>query len=165
MKVLKIEENLPKYSFWSAVGSLMYLSVCPRGPDITFTVHFVSQAVSKPRYHHWEIVKRILKYIRGTLDYGIVYEPGECSFKLSVRFNYAGVSPSKSTSGFICKMNQITNNIWFSQKQLCFIVCISDGGRVHSWRLAAQRNILVVVLYRSLYLKFPHQYYGLIAWP
>ncbi|KAG5868680.1 hypothetical protein JTB14_006567 [Gonioctena quinquepunctata] len=110
------EEISPNIPFRSAVGSLMYLSVATR-PDITFAVHFVSQAVSKPRYHHWEIVERILKYIRGTLDYGIVYEPGECSLQAFSDSNYAGdLSTRKSTSGFICKMNQgaIT---WFSQKQ------------------------------------------------
>ncbi|KAG5878499.1 hypothetical protein JTB14_035173 [Gonioctena quinquepunctata] len=94
----------------------MYLSVTTR-PDITFAVHFAAQAVSKSRYHHWEIVKRILKYLRGTLDYGIVYEPGEFSLRTFSDSNYAdGLSARKSTSGFICKMNQgaIT---WFSQNQ------------------------------------------------
>ncbi|KAG5883623.1 hypothetical protein JTB14_029568 [Gonioctena quinquepunctata] len=94
----------------------MYLSVATR-PDITFVVHFAAQAVSKPRYHHWEIVKRILKYLRGTLGYGIVYEPGEFSLQAFSDSNYADdLSARKSTSRFICKMNQgaIT---WFSQNQ------------------------------------------------
>ncbi|KAG5870530.1 hypothetical protein JTB14_033326 [Gonioctena quinquepunctata] len=98
MEVSKMKENLPRYSF----GSLMYLTVATR-PDITFAEHFVSQAVSKPRYHHWEIVERILKYIRGTLDYGIVYEPGECFLQAFSDSNYAGdLSTRESTSGFIC---------------------------------------------------------------
>ncbi|KAG5875724.1 hypothetical protein JTB14_007659 [Gonioctena quinquepunctata] len=91
----EISPNIP---FRSAVGSLMYLSIVTR-PDITFAVHFASQAVSKPRYHHWEIVKRILKSIRGTLDYGIVYQPGECSLQAFSDSNYAGdLSTRKSTS-------------------------------------------------------------------
>ncbi|KAG5890546.1 hypothetical protein JTB14_028297 [Gonioctena quinquepunctata] len=112
----KISPNIP---FRSAVGCLMYLSVATR-PDITFAVHFVSQAVSKPRYHHWEIVKRILKYIRGTSDYGIVYEPGECSLQVFSDSNYAGdLSTRKSTSGFI---------------SLCFIVDDgSEAAKEISW--------------------------------
>ncbi|KAG5884374.1 hypothetical protein JTB14_026206 [Gonioctena quinquepunctata] len=84
-----VEEISPNIPFRSAIGSLIYLSVATR-PDITFAVHFVSQTVSKPRYYHWKIIRRILKYLRRTLDYGIVHEPSECSLQAFSDSNYAG---------------------------------------------------------------------------
>ena len=57
-----------------AVGSLMYaaLSTCP---DIAFTVQTVSHFSTKPGPAHWEAVKRIFRYLKGTsklwLSYGM----------------------------------------------------------------------------------------------
>lgn len=55
-------KNVP-YS--SAVGSLMYAMVCTR-PDIAYAVGIVSRYLSNPGRHHWEAVKWIMRYLRGT---------------------------------------------------------------------------------------------------
>nr|GEW35625.1 hypothetical protein [Tanacetum cinerariifolium] len=73
----------------------------------------------KPTTLHFRVVKRILRYIRGTLDYGINYEKGS-EFKELVGFtdsDHGGdVVSGKSTSGMIFYLgrNVIT---WQSQKQ------------------------------------------------
>ncbi|GKA60335.1 retrovirus-related pol polyprotein from transposon TNT 1-94 [Tanacetum coccineum] len=53
-------------------GSLMYLMVYPR-PDITYAVSIVSRYLANPGKNHWEVVKWILKYSKGTADVGLVY--------------------------------------------------------------------------------------------
>ncbi|KAG6528167.1 hypothetical protein ZIOFF_010317 [Zingiber officinale] len=58
--------------FRSLVGNLMYL-IATR-PDITYAVSLVSQFMEKPFSNHWETTKRILRYVKGTLDYGIFYQ-------------------------------------------------------------------------------------------
>jgi hypothetical protein len=60
----------------SLVGSLRYL-VHTR-PDITFAVGYVSRFMEKPRQEHLAAVKHILRYIAGTVDYGIIY-PKRCN--------------------------------------------------------------------------------------
>jgi hypothetical protein len=55
----------------SLVGSLRYL-VHTR-PDIAFAVGYVSRFMEKPRQEHLVAVKHLLRYIAGTVDYGIVY--------------------------------------------------------------------------------------------
>lgn len=53
-----------------AIGSLMYLMVCTR-PDIAYIVGVLSRYLEKPSETHWQGVKRILKYLKGTVDHGI----------------------------------------------------------------------------------------------
>ena len=57
----------------SAVGSLMYAMLCTR-PDICFAVGMVSRYQSAPGEEHWIAVKHILKYLRRTRDYMLVYQ-------------------------------------------------------------------------------------------
>jgi hypothetical protein len=51
----------------SAVGSIMYLMVCTR-PDIAHAVSVVSRYLSCPGRVHWEAVKWILRYLKGTAN-------------------------------------------------------------------------------------------------
>lgn len=55
----------------SLVGSLRYL-VHTR-PDISYAVGYVSRFMEKPREEHFAGVKHLLRYVAGTVDYGLVY--------------------------------------------------------------------------------------------
>ena len=54
------------------IGLLMYL-VNTR-PDISFAVNSLSQFMVDPWRVHWTATKHVLRYIRGTVEYGLVYE-------------------------------------------------------------------------------------------
>ena len=56
----------------SVVGCLMYAMVCTR-PDLAHAVSQVSKYMSKPGRQHWEAVKWIFRYLRGTVGHGIVF--------------------------------------------------------------------------------------------
>ena len=62
--------------FASTVGSLMYAMLCTR-PDIYYAVGIVSRYQSNPGMGHWIAVKHILKYLRRTRDYMLVYSGGD----------------------------------------------------------------------------------------
>lgn len=55
----------------SLVGGLQYL-VLTR-PEITFTVHKLSQYVAAPTLQHVMAYKRILRYLKGIKDYGLKF--------------------------------------------------------------------------------------------
>ena len=57
----------------STVGSLMYVMLCAR-PDICYSVGMVSRYQSNLGPKHWQAVKHILKYLRRTKDYTLVYQ-------------------------------------------------------------------------------------------
>ena len=64
-----------KISYASTVGSLMYTMLCTR-LDICYVVGLVSQYQSNTGEEHWIAVKHILKYLRKTRDYMLVYSSG-----------------------------------------------------------------------------------------
>ncbi|OWZ03591.1 Integrase, catalytic core protein [Phytophthora megakarya] len=53
------------------IGSLMYLMTGSR-PDIAFSMMIVRKYLNNPGLTHWSAVKRILRYVKGTLNYGLV---------------------------------------------------------------------------------------------
>ena len=55
----------------SIVGGLCYL-VHTR-PDIAFAVGYVSRFMKDPRENHWAAVKRLLRYVKGAVDQGIIF--------------------------------------------------------------------------------------------
>nr|GEY88133.1 retrovirus-related Pol polyprotein from transposon TNT 1-94 [Tanacetum cinerariifolium] len=65
-------ERMSKVPNTNAVGSLMYFMVCTR-PDMVYAVSVVSRYLANPSKNHWEAVKWILKYLRGTANVGLVY--------------------------------------------------------------------------------------------
>ena len=54
------------------IGSLMYLT--NTRPDIFFAMNSLSQFLTDLRHVHLITVKHILRYLKGTVDYGIKYE-------------------------------------------------------------------------------------------
>ena len=53
------------------IGSLMYL-VHTR-PNICYTVNALSQFMSDPKHIHWVAAKHVLRYVQGTITYGLRY--------------------------------------------------------------------------------------------
>ena len=62
-------EGIP---YASAVGSLIYAMLCTR-LDIYFAIGMVSRYWSNPSLEHWTTVKHILKYLRRTKHYMLMY--------------------------------------------------------------------------------------------
>ena len=86
--------------------------------DISFAVNFLSQFMVDPRRVHWTATKHILRYIRGTLEYGLVYEHrGGVQLARFTDVDWARcVEDQKSTSG--CCFN-IGSGVfsWFRRKK------------------------------------------------
>ena len=72
-KTLEEEKTMRQVSYALAMGSLMYAMLCTR-LDICYSVGIVSRYQSNLGPKHWEAVKNILKYLRRTRDYFLVYQ-------------------------------------------------------------------------------------------
>lgn len=107
--------NVP---YKEAVGSLLYLAMVTR-PDIAYAVHAVSQYAESPQKIHWNAVKRIMKYIKGTVNHGILFPKGDQMLSITAYSDadFAGDKTTrKSTSGTIIKVGDAPV-VWSSQKQ------------------------------------------------
>ncbi|XP_062105110.1 secreted RxLR effector protein 161-like [Humulus lupulus] len=105
-----------KVPYASAVGSLMYAMLCTR-PDICYAVGVVSRYQSNPGPEHWIAVKHILKYLRRTRDYMLVYKGGVLNPVGYTDSDFqTDVDDRKSTSGMVFTLGGGAV-IWRSVKQ------------------------------------------------
>ena len=95
-------EAMKKVPYRNAVGALLFLMLCTR-PDLAFATIQSAKFVEDPRPSHWQAIKRIFRYIKGTANYGITYYATE-------KFLLEGWSDSdwggdldtrRSTSGYL----------------------------------------------------------------
>ncbi|KAK8455568.1 hypothetical protein SEVIR_4G141001v4 [Setaria viridis] len=111
-------EEVDATMYRSLVGSLRYL-VHTR-PDISFAVGYVSRFMEKPRQEHLAAVKHLLRYIAGTIDYGLVYPKLTKGDSRLIGYSDSDlggdVDERKSTAGVIFFLGGMVIS-WSSQKQ------------------------------------------------
>ncbi len=93
------------------------LCIISLSPSLTFAVHQVCQYMSAPTTTHLATAKRVLHYIRGTLNHGIEFTSGPLSLSAYIDTYWVGDPDDwRSTSGFLIYLgsNAIT---WFAKKQ------------------------------------------------
>ena len=71
-KTVEEREHMASVLYASTVGSLMYAMVCTR-LDITHVVEVVRKYMTNPGKEHWEAVKWLLRYLRGTSNTSLCY--------------------------------------------------------------------------------------------
>jgi len=102
--------------FRRLVGKLIYLSITR--PDISFSVQFLSQFMSHPTDAHMKEVIHLLRYLRATPDYGLLY-PSSSEFLLKAFCDSDwGSCPNsrKSVTGYPIMLGQSLIS-WKSKKQ------------------------------------------------
>ncbi|KAM1599967.1 hypothetical protein ACFX15_023601 [Malus domestica] len=62
----------PEVPYLTAIGALLYLVQCTR-PDISFAVNLLARYSNAPTCRHWNDVKEIFRYLKGTMDLGLFY--------------------------------------------------------------------------------------------
>ena len=103
--------------FRSLIGSLRYLT--HTRPDLLFAVGILSRHMETPTQEHYIGVKRVLRYLKGTQDYGLFYKKGDLKGELIgySDSDFAGdCNDRKSTSGHIFFFGGMAVS-WSSQKQ------------------------------------------------
>ena len=119
-KVVGVDgDEVDERMYQAAIGSLNYAAIATR-PDISAAVGKLSQFMKNPRKEHWVGVKRILRYIRGTLDFGLRFCAKDSDDFVLLGYSdsdWAGcVDSRKSTSGQIFLLGGCAIS-WRSKKQ------------------------------------------------
>jgi hypothetical protein len=98
------------------IGSLMYLTITR--PNICFVMNTLSQYMVEPIRVHLVAAKHVMRYLKGTLDYGLCFTE-DCDFKLYgyTDSDWAGrASDRKITSGCCFSLGS-TMTSWQNKKQ------------------------------------------------
>ena len=84
----------------SIVGGLQYLTFTR--PDLSFSVNLVCQFMHNPTTFHWQLVKRILRYVKSTMAYGIpIYKSSLNNIVAYGNADWAGCPDTRrSTTGY-----------------------------------------------------------------
>uniref|UniRef100_A0A2N9GKV8 Reverse transcriptase Ty1/copia-type domain-containing protein n=1 Tax=Fagus sylvatica TaxID=28930 RepID=A0A2N9GKV8_FAGSY len=101
--------------YQSLVRALQYATLTR--PDISFVVNHVCQFMHKPSPAHFVAAKHILRYLKGTLDKGILFQPGLIALTAFTNADWAGdPCDMRSTSDIIVFLG---NNLitWLAKKQ------------------------------------------------
>jgi hypothetical protein len=92
---------MSRVPYSSAVRSLMYTMVCTR-PDIAHAVGVVIKYMNNPGKEHWEVLKWILRYLRGIANHALCFRGSEIVLQGYVDSDMAGDKDSRrSTTGYV----------------------------------------------------------------
>ena len=117
---------MSKVPYASAIGSLMY-AMLYKHPDICFAIGMVSRYQSNRGLTHWRALKRILWYLRGTIDHALCYHGRDLRLTSYSDANWASDKDErKSTSGypFILGGGVVS---WYSKKQSCIALSTMES--------------------------------------
>ena len=130
-------------SYARLLGELQFLANATR-PDISYAVSRLASYTANPSLQHISVLKRVLRYLKGTKEYGITYQARAALdnnlFHGFADAAYANCDDHKSTSGyvFLAAGGAIT---WRSKKQTVVAlssteaeyVALSESGREACW--------------------------------
>ena len=119
VKFTRIEESdrMNVTTYRSLIVSLRYLTHTRL--DLLYSVGILSRYMEKPSQEHLNVVKRVIRYVKGTTDYGLLYKKGDSNSEL-VGYSDSNfvrdIGDWKSTSSHIFFLGGMAIS-WSSQKQ------------------------------------------------
>ncbi|CAL8151067.1 unnamed protein product [Prunus armeniaca] len=129
----------------SIVGSLLYL-IATR-PDIMYASSLLARFMHCPTNRHYGTAKCVLRYVKGTLDYGLEYVKGRKSVLIGYCDSDWGgsVGDSKSTSGYAFTFGSGVFS-WASVKQNCVALSTAEAEYISAAEVTTQAIWLRFVL-------------------
>jgi hypothetical protein len=145
-------EKIDSTYYKQMIGSLMYMTTIR--PDLTYAVSLISRFMEAPTELHYQAVRKILRYLKGTLDYGLFYKKRKSERHELVGFSdsdYTGdVDDCKSTSGYVFLLSGAAVS-WSSKKQPVVTLSTTEAEFIAAVSCACQgiwlRRILEEVKY------------------
>jgi hypothetical protein len=128
--------------FAQITGSLLYAAQCTR-PDISYAVQTVSQFTQNPKAKHWTAIKRILRYLKGTINHSLVYqddpedEKNQETLQTFTDSDWASNAHRKSISGYVVMLSGGAV-AWSSKKQTTVALSTAEAEYIAATHAAKQ---------------------------
>jgi hypothetical protein len=139
LKLSKFEggELVNSTKYMKLVGSLIYLR--NTRPNLSYSVSILSRFMQEPRESHWNLAKRVLRYIQGTKDFDLLY-------KRNKKFTLVGYSDADfagdiddktSTSGHLMNMGSTTLS-WNCKKKTTIANSSTEAKYILAWEATCE---------------------------
>lgn len=150
------DESVTNHPYRELLGSLMYLMLGSR-PDLSYSINKMSRFQEKPTETHWTYLKGILRYIRGTNDYELVYD-GKSDVSLDVFADSDWANDRidrKSTTGYMVRVFE--NIVVWSSKKQSIVTLSSTEAEYVSACTAVQESVWIekLLLDLDIEIKYP----------
>lgn len=140
----------------NVIGSLMYVMLCTR-PDISTAVNILSRYLNKNNKVLWQYLKRVLRYLKGTMNLKLTYSRTKFVYILNgyVDSDWGGQDPTdrKSTTGYVFKLFENCTITWNTRKQLSVAassteaeyMALFEGVREALWLKSLANSINLII--------------------
>lgn len=116
LKLVKSTTKDCTHDYRGLIGCLMYIAICSR-PDIAYAVSSLSQFNETYDETHWKAAKRVLRYLKGTINYCLTFQKSGLDIVAYADADYASNEVDRrSCTGFVFKLGNSTIS-WESRKQ------------------------------------------------
>lgn len=111
-------------TYQEAIGSLMYLMLCTR-PHIAYSISNLSKFSANPTREHWKAVKKVLRYLKGTINAKLVFRGNVTHIQGHGQYLLGGYTDAafadcpdtrRSTSGYVFSVGSGAIS-WSSRRQ------------------------------------------------
>ncbi|KAE8723075.1 PLAC8 family protein [Hibiscus syriacus] len=144
-EILQTKENLSVRFQMKELGQLKHFL----GLEVDLGV--MSRYMQNPKKPHLEAVRRILRYVKNTIDYGLLYKKGEdCKLVGYCDADYAGDHDTRrSTTGYVFKLGSGTIS-WCSKRQPTVSLSTTEA-EYRAAAMAAQESTWLIQLMNNLH--------------
>ncbi|UYV67906.1 hypothetical protein LAZ67_5002464 [Cordylochernes scorpioides] len=133
------DDNCDQHTYQEALGMLMFLAVNTR-PDIAYITSKLSQYSRQPKQMHWTAIKRLIRYLRGTIDLGVKFERGKTGIlKSYTDASWSTTHDGKSYGGYVLKLGEATID-WKSSKQPLVALSTMEAEMIAACESAVKSN-------------------------
>ena len=130
------EEGVDLAVYRSIVGSLTYL--CNTRPDLSFSVGVVSRYMQDPKVSHLLAVKRIMRYLHETEQFGVLLSKGNEELVGYSDADWCGdITDRRSTVGYVFFLGK-TPISWSSTKEPVVALSSCEAEYVAAFEVACQ---------------------------
>lgn len=94
-------QEMSNVPYMQAIGSLLFAAQITR-PDICFAVNLLSRFGANPGKAHWSAVKRVLRYLKGTINMSLTYKKDDSEITGYCDADWASdLDERRSTTGYV----------------------------------------------------------------
>lgn len=145
------DEIINSVPYQEAIGCLLFIAQATR-PDISFAVNNVSRFNNAHTQAHWGAVKRIMRYLKKTVDYKLMYRKSEGNLEAFTDADWASdIDSRRSVSGYVFNLSGGAIS-WKSHKQPTVALSSTEAEYV-ALAEAVQESIWLAQLCKELGVK------------